>query len=114
MGPHMAWGNTSRHDRGYGSEWTKLREEVLRRDKYLCQQCLRDGHVTPLCVRPYDHAVDHIKGKANGGTDDLDNLQSLCSGCHDNKTQAEAIDGRGAEAKPKTQYDAKGWPIWGR
>ena len=111
----MAWGNASRHDRGYGSEWTKLREEVLRRDKYLCQQCLRDGRVTPLGVKPYDHAVDHILPKAKGGTDDLDNLQSLCQElCHRAKSLAEATDGRGAEVKPKTKYDAKGWPIWDR
>jgi 5-methylcytosine-specific restriction enzyme A len=89
MGPHMAWGNTSRHARGYGTQWDKQRKAALERDKYLCVECLSNGKLTPLCVRPYDHAVDHIKSKANGGADDLDNLQCLCSKCHDTKTIAE-------------------------
>ncbi|WP_340618711.1 HNH endonuclease, partial [Xenorhabdus entomophaga] len=35
----------NRHARGYGSKWDKLRERILRRDKYLCQECLRSGRV---------------------------------------------------------------------
>ena len=56
-------------DRGYGYKWQKLRELVIRRDKGLCQECLRLGFVTA------GSDVDHIKSKAKGGTDDLENLQ---------------------------------------
>jgi len=86
----MAWdSDLSRHDRGYGHDWDKLRKTILKRDRWLCQQCLRNGRVTPLMVRPYDHAVDHITPKAHGGTDDPDNLQSLCNPCHKSKSDAD-------------------------
>ncbi|EHA8518057.1 HNH endonuclease, partial [Salmonella enterica subsp. enterica serovar Johannesburg] len=35
----------SRHQRGYGSKWDTIRERVLKRDKGLCQLCLRAGVV---------------------------------------------------------------------
>jgi hypothetical protein len=40
------------------------------------------------CLRCGDKAteVDHIIELANGGTDDVDNLQPLCSACHKAKT----------------------------
>lgn len=79
-------GKGSRHSRGYGSAWDRLRQQVLRRDNWLCQGCLRDGRITGLGIKPRDHAVDHVIPKAHGGTDDLSNLQSLCNPCHDAKT----------------------------
>ena len=33
--------------------------------------------------------VDHILAKANGGTDDPNNLQSICVACHREKTAKE-------------------------
>lgn len=89
--PSGKWqGQGSRHERGYGAAWVKLRDRILKRDGYLCQACLRNGRPTPLGVKPYDHAVDHIKPKAKGGTDDHDNLESLCAPCHDAKTAADS------------------------
>lgn len=102
----------SRHARGYNSTWDRLRIRILERDNYLCQQCLRDGRVTPLKVAPYDHAVDHIVNKAEGGTDEPANLESLCKAHHDEKSAEEAKRGQGATLKPRLQYDAKGFPIW--
>lgn len=75
----------SRHQRGYGSKWVRLRPLVLSRDKHLCQECLRNGRHTPAAT------VDHIRAKANGGTDDLSNLESLCTACHKAKTARERI-----------------------
>lgn len=86
------WSNPhrgSRHERGYGTAWDKLRAEVLRRDAGLCQPCLRAGHVTPDC-----RTVDHKVNKAQGGDDRPSNLQTICTLCHARKTQAES---RGAE-----------------
>ena len=79
-------GKGSRHSRGYDSRWDRIRKLVLRRDDYLCQECMRQGKLTPLCVRPYDHAVDHILSKANGGGDEMENLQAICQPCHSLKT----------------------------
>ncbi len=84
---HTGWethqGGRTRHQRGYGSDWEKLRELVLRRDKHLCQACRREG----LAVLGSD--VDHIVAKEHGGTDALTNLECLCKPCHRHKTARE-------------------------
>jgi 5-methylcytosine-specific restriction protein A len=79
----------TRHERGYGSEWDRLRLEILRRDKGLCQPCLRLDRVTR------GNIVDHIVPKAEDGTDDPANLQTICKPCHTAKTAAEAQRARG-------------------
>ena len=99
-------GKGSRHERGYGSAWVKARARILTRDSHLCQPCLAKGRPTPATE------VDHIKPKAKGGTDDDDNLQAICHDCHKEKTEAEAAEAQGRTHKPRTQYDAKGFPIW--
>lgn len=66
--------------RGYGHAWRKLREKVLQRDGYVCVMHSKQGAV----VAATD--VDHIVAKENGGTDEMDNLQSLCRACHKEKT----------------------------
>ncbi|WP_352338263.1 HNH endonuclease [Psychrobacter sp. 16-MNA-CIBAN-0192] len=81
-----SWGNRrkgSTTERGYGHAWRKLREEVLRRDGYLCVSCSKSGRHVPATD------VDHILNKASGGSDELSNLQSLCSKCHRTKTANE-------------------------
>lgn len=82
-------GNTT--ERGYGYAWRKRREKALKRDQYLCQVCKRQGYLTPATE------VDHIINKAHGGTDDIDNLQSICRACHQSKTQSESRRGRGGK-----------------
>lgn len=95
-----AWDRTkSRHARGYGAAWTRLRAQILERDCYLCQVCAKAGKVRAAS------AVDHIKPKADGGTDDPRNLQSICDPCHDAKT----IIDRGHEQR--AEIGADGWPI---
>lgn len=95
----MPWPTTSRHKRGYGTAWNKLRFRILARDKHLCQPCMRKGR-----VRPASH-VDHIIAKAKGGTDDEGNLQAICTACHKDKTTVE----NGGRVKPKIGAD--GWPL---
>jgi 5-methylcytosine-specific restriction protein A len=86
----MAWDRTkTAQERGYGKDWLKLRKVILKRDDYLCQACLRQDRLTPLCVKPFDHAVDHITLKARGGTDAPSNLQSLCFDCHEVKSDTD-------------------------
>ncbi|NBW21324.1 MAG: HNH endonuclease [Caulobacteraceae bacterium] len=104
----MAWGNTSRHQRGYGSRWEKTRSTVLTRDMGLCVPCGKAGMATVATE------VDHIKSKAQGGGDELDNLQSICRACHAAKTKAEADAARQARpgAKRRVTYGPDGWPIW--
>lgn len=77
----------NRHERGYGTAWDKLRALILARDCGLCQVCAAAGLVTLA------HAVDHVKPKAEGGTDDESNLQAICKACHLDKTAEEAKRG---------------------
>lgn len=77
-------GKTS-SQRGYGSQWRKIRAIVLVRDNYLCQECLKQGLFVTATT------VDHITPKAHGGSDDLTNLQSLCNSCHKFKTARERL-----------------------
>lgn len=97
----MAWSRESRHARGYGTAWDKLRKRILTRDKHLCQPCKDKGRLTAA------KQVDHIKSKANGGTDAEDNLQSICIPCHNDKTITE----KGHRVKPTISVD--GWPVEG-
>lgn len=92
----------SRHARGYGAAWVKLRATILARDNYLCQPCQREGRITPATQ------VDHIIQKAKGGGDDHGNLQSICAACHDAKSALEAMEAQGR--KPKRRIGADGWP----
>ena len=53
-------------------QWEATRREVFDRDGYRCQQCGKAGRLEA-------HHVLHL---ASGGSNDLDNLLTLCRGCH--------------------------------
>lgn len=61
-----ALGDDRRHISG------KLREEVYRRDGWKCRQCHRTTELT----------IDHKWPHSRGGTNALDNLQTLCKPCN--------------------------------
>ncbi|MFW1635636.1 HNH endonuclease [Acinetobacter oleivorans] len=67
-----------------GRSWRKLKQHVHERDQWTCCHC--------QCVT-MELECDHIVNTAQGGTDDLDNLQSLCKPCHDKKSLAESKAG---------------------
>lgn len=79
--PDSVRGN--RHERGYGKEWEEIRAIVLSRDNYLCVPC-RTKHIISKAVQ-----VDHKIPKDQGGTDSVNNLQSICDRCHKIKTARE-------------------------
>lgn len=83
----------TRHERGYGTAWDKLRAQVLQRDAGICQHCLRETGAVHAGTQ-----VDHVTPKAQGGTDALDNLQTICVDAHRAKTQAEALAARSGTA----------------
>ena len=56
---------------GSTARWRKIREMVIRRDQSTCQLCGMEGN-----------HVDHIVPRRLGGTDELNNLQLLCSNCN--------------------------------
>ena len=105
----MAWSKESRHKRGYGSAWDKLRLTILKRDHGICQPCLREGRI---------HAgthVDHIVSKAKAKTmrwtqaqiDDPSNLECINAVCHIAKTEAE----QGKVKHEKVTIGLDGWPV---
>lgn len=73
-----------------GDAWMATRRRVMLRDKFTCAMC---GAVR------YDHEVDHLIPLEQGGSNEDENLQLLCSGpgrCHSIKTAEEAKARAGA------------------
>ena len=91
----------TRHERGYGYQWTKKRMLTLKRDQGWCQPCRRAGRDTLA------KEVDHIIPKSKGGNDRLSNLQAICRDCHAEKTAREGVEA--SNTKPEIGED--GWPI---
>jgi 5-methylcytosine-specific restriction protein A len=82
----------TRQERGYGAAWDRLRKAFIKAEP-LCRSCAAKGRTHPA------DEVDHIIPKANGGTDEWDNLQPLCRECHAEKSSAEGHAGKSPEAK---------------
>ena len=90
----VGWkGKGTGSSRGYGWAWGRLRDKILERDGYVCQ----DRRACNGLTRATD--VDHILPKAQGGTDSPDNLRAICPACHKEKTRLEALRGRGEVEK---------------
>lgn len=86
---------TKQSGRG-GRPWRRKRERIFERDGYLCQIHLRQG-VEIIVTLHGAHAgvCDHKVPLSEGGTDDDENLQTICRACDKEKTQAESRRGRG-------------------
>lgn len=70
-------GRRSSAQRSYGHEWRKIRDKHLKENPY-CE----------VCGEPATE-VDHILRRELGGTDEPENLQSLCKTHHSQKTRRE-------------------------
>lgn len=77
----------------YGWAWSRKRKRILRRDGYICHALIKCNGLARATE------VDHIVPKFEGGTEDDDNLQAICTTCHRAKTRAEALRARGAVKK---------------
>lgn len=56
---------------------------IMYKQKYQCNTC--KILLTPYCE------IDHILALHKGGKDEIENLQALCSECHDKKTYQETF-----------------------
>lgn len=92
----------SRHERGLGTEWDRVRAIVMRRDKWLCQPCQRAGRVTPATE------CDHIVPRSKGGKCSTANAEAICADCHQAKTASE----NGRTDRTRARFDASGRVIW--
>ena len=59
----------------YGWSWRRIRGRQLATHP-LCEQCRKIDKITPA------REVHHIKPLSKGGSNDPDNLMSLCTSCH--------------------------------
>jgi len=62
--------------------WQNVREYVIRRDKYLCVDCMKAGRHTP--AEEVHHIVELTPENITDASISLnaDNLVSLCRECH--------------------------------
>ena len=101
---HKLNNTTPKHDNGQekwgkgrgGRPWDRKRARVFKRDKYLCQEHYGQGKLVTVNLHGKNAGIcDHIKPKSQGGTDNEDNLQTLCKACSDVKTLKESGKGSG-------------------
>jgi len=63
-----------------------IRWQVFHRDQWRCVSCGRNSHNGAILH------VDHIIPRSRGGTDSLDNYQTLCDVCNIGKSNRDATD----------------------
>lgn len=59
----------------YGRSWKRIRDRYIKAHP-LCEDCEKQGKLTAA------EEVHHIITVSNGGTNENDNLMSLCQSCH--------------------------------
>lgn len=64
-----------RSNERYNYQWSRIRERYVKSHP-LCEECLKEGRYTPV------EEVHHILPLSVGGTNDFNNLMSLCRSCH--------------------------------
>lgn len=77
----------SRQERGYGRTHDLMRKRVLFEEP-LCRPCLKAGIYRQATI------ADHIKPKSQGGGDERENYQGICSPCHVLKTARESAEAK--------------------
>lgn len=91
--PNLTYGKyCEKHERMYNSDYEKYERDPRTKKRYgrswqrtraayakahpFCEQCLKEGRLTPV------EQVHHKIPLSEGGTNDWDNLMSLCASCH--------------------------------
>jgi 5-methylcytosine-specific restriction protein A len=100
--------STRRPDPPY---WKALRHQVIVRANGLCEFIYEAHPIDPAIKRCNYKAneVDHIINLASGGTDDMSNLQLLCTYHHKQKTAQEAAKARKPKTERKPREAHPGW-----
>jgi len=60
----------------YPLHWNSIRRQVYLRDSWTCQKCGKTH------VKLFAHHKKHL---AQGGSNNMDNLETLCRSCHEKK-----------------------------
>lgn len=94
----MAWHRG--RSRTSDSAWKSLRRKAKSELLLVCAHCYRSEHHDGIVLE-----LDHIVPAAEGGADELANLQWLCGDCHDRKTAAESARGNARRRARRRVYD---------
>lgn len=78
----MAWNNNTGRTSSW--QWRKIRQKAKKALDYRCAVCGTSENLE----------LDHKINVKSGGTNELTNLQWLCTGHHKQKTQKEATKAR--------------------
>jgi len=80
-------------------KYQELRKRVYRRDNYKCVSCgwqppdIPEDYNGRYALYDYNYSrcleIDHIQPQSKGGTNCMDNLQTLCSKCNMSKGAKE-------------------------
>ncbi|NIK11182.1 HNH endonuclease [Alkalibacillus almallahensis] len=94
--------------------WRKLRQSILERDNYECQECKRQGKVFTKHSKPGKHKVfdvDHIKELEDHPelAMEPDNLETLCIRCHNHKHGRYVWNAFQFKRKPTKWDDDEKW-----
>lgn len=86
----MAGWRGSRRKFEFPPDWARRRAKVLQRAGYRCEHVRAD---TGTRCRERATEVDHVVPHSQGGSDELGNLQALCSWHHVRKSGREGAQG---------------------
>lgn len=64
------------HSKRYGANWQKIRNLYIRQNPF-CEECEKKGKTTLATL------VHHRIPISDGGSNNTDNLESLCNTCHE-------------------------------
>ncbi|CUN04371.1 HNH endonuclease [Turicibacter sanguinis] len=80
---YIQWILDGRVDKLYNSRpWRNLRLKALERDHHECQMCKKNPKVNKIVFANTVHHIKEVKDRPDLAMD-LDNLISLCRGCHE-------------------------------
>lgn len=82
----------NRSQSSYPSNWDSLARQTNKRDNWTCQKCSAQGG-------PYGNAklaAHHMIPKSSGGSDDVDNLITVCHSCHEEEHGHSIPEGVGS------------------
>lgn len=84
------------YQKGTNYGFANTKSYVLDRDSYICQHCKGKSKDSRL-------EVHHIVFRSNGGSDDVENLMTLCKACHD-KVHSGDIKLKGGKVKGQLKH----------
>lgn len=85
-----------------------LKSSIAASQSHICSGV--DGYACPLSGKTFDQSgfqIDHIVELADGGTDDVSNLQALCPSCHSVKTQLSARKRKSKKSSKSVSVSSK-------